>query len=502
MLFRMTLIIASILAAQVPRRAIDGAQDSQSTARSESFDIGCKVRRTMNRSLHALLCAAIILTSTFLPSAAAMAAEQPSIQAHLGRANELMKKGKPNEALRVVDEALAQAEAQGNPAAVLPVLILRMGLQTHQRDFPGAEASAKRAFELADKVQGSPLPIGAFIALNTTILYLTWGRPALAEPWAQRAVAGMEKYDRSGSLHISALGLLAIVQEATGNYAAAQRHKEQEIALEEKLPKRNPASLVTNLMKLGELLGKGGDAPAARAAYARALEIQVARSDMERNMSALATLARIYHALGREDDAGAALERAYAAVAAAGDVAPLASSTAPEELAKRLIASDTVFAWRQIGRFERDRGRLAEAEAAFRRALAMSERIDGPGNINQPAMQVELGDLLRERKAWAAAEEAYVSALATLDKTAGGTSQDMPSALDGLARVKWAKGERAEAEKAVRREIGLYDAWISSDHPQLAPALELLAAVLAANGRESEAKPALARATSIREMQR
>jgi tetratricopeptide (TPR) repeat protein len=132
----------------------------------------------------------------------------------------------------------------------------------------------------------------------------------------------------------------------------------------------------------------------------------------------------------------------------------------------------------------------------------MSERIDGPGNLNQPAMQVELGDLLRARAAWAAAEEAYVSALTTLDKTPGGTAADMPAALEGLARVQWAKGERAPAEAAVRREIGLYEAYISSDHPQLAPALELLAEILAASGREGEAKPALARAAAIRKMTR
>lgn len=449
-----------------------------------------------------LLLIAAMLTATFLPPTQAPAAESSSLQAQIGRANELMKQGKHEEALRVVDEALGQAEVQGNPAAVVPVLMLRMGLQTVQRDFPGAEASAKRAFELTDKVRASPLPTGAFIALNTTMLYLTWGRPALAEPWAQRAVAGMEKFDRNGSLHRSALGSLAIVEEAIGKYAAAQQHIEQEVALEEKLPKRNPAGLVTDLVRLGDLRGKRGDAPGAQAAYARALEFQLAQSNTEGTASAFATLARIHRALGRDVDAQAALERAYAAAGAASDVSPLAFSTAPEELAKRRLASDKLFAWRQIGRIERDRGRFAEAEAGFRRALAMSELIDGPGNLNQPSIQVELGDLLRARAAWTAAEEAYLSALATLDKTAGGTADGMPAALEGLARVRWAKGERAEAEAAVRREIGLYEAYIASDHPQLAPALELLAEILAASGRDSDAKPALARAAAIREMKR
>lgn len=298
------------------------------------------------------------------------------------------------------------------------------------------------------------------------------------------------------------MGFLAIVEEAIGNYAAAQQHREQVIALKEKLPKRNLASLVTDLLQLGDLRGKRGDAPGAQAAYARALEYHLARSDTERNASALATLARIHHALGREDEAQAAFERAYAAAGAAGEVAPAAPSTAPEELAKRRLASDKVFAWQQIGRIERDRGRFSEAEAAFRRALAMSELMDGPGNLNQPSMQVEMGGLLRARAAWAAAEDAYLSALGTLDKTAGGTADGMPAALEGLARVRWVKGERAESEAAVRREIGLYEAYISSDHPQLAPALELLAEILAASGREGEAKAALARTAAIREMKR
>jgi len=441
-----------------------------------------------------------MLIIAFLPPAPAIAEEKPSLQTQARRANELMKEGKPDEALRVADDALVQAEAQGSPAAVAPVLMLRMGIQTVQRDFPGAAASAIRGFELAEKIQGAPVPIGAFIALNATTLYLVWGRPALAEPWAQRAVAGMEKFDRNGNLHRGALGLLAAVAEAIGKYAPAQQHREQEIALEEKLPKPDPARLVGNLVRLGDLRGKRDDMPGARSTYARALEIQLARSDMERNASALATLARIQHELGHEEDAKAALARAYDAAVAAGDVMPLVPSTSPEELAKRRLASDKVLAWRQIGRVERDRGRLPEAEAAFRRVLAMSERIDGPGNLNQPAMQVELGDVLRARGSWSAAEDAYVSALSSLEKTAGGTAIDMPAALDGLARVKWAKGERAEAEAAVRREIGLYEAHISRDHPQLAPALELLSAILSASGNDGEAKTALARAAAIRKM--
>ena len=456
----------------------------------------------MKRSLRALLCAAAMLTAAFLPPASAPAAETASLQAQVARANELMQAGKPEEALRVTDEALAQAEAQGNPAEIVPVLLMRLGLQTQQRDFPGAEASAKRAFELADRAHESILPTGAFIALGTTVLYFAWGRPALAEPWAQRAVAGMEKFERNGRLHQSAVGFLTIVEEEIGKYAAAQQHWEQEIAILEKLPKREPTMLAASLLRLGELRDKRGDAPGAQAAYARALEFQLARSDKERNAYALATLARTYHALGREVDAQAALERAYAAADAAGDVVPMGPSTSPEELAKRRLASDKMHAWTQIGRIERDRGRMAEAEAAFRRALAMSERMDGPGNINQPAMQVELGDLLRAHAAWAAAEEAYVSALGTLDMTPGGTAPDMPAALEGLARVRWAQGQRAEAEAAVRREIGLYEAYISSDHPQLAPALELLAEILAASGREDEAKSALARAAAIRDMKR
>lgn len=430
------------------------------------------------------------------------AADKVDVQQQLARASELMRSGKPAEALAATDAALAQADAEGRPGPIVAVLTMRLGLQNLQRDFPAGEASARRAFELAEQLGGPGVMIGALVALNATMLQLQWGRPAHAEPWARRAVAGAQQADRNGRLHEATLGFLGLVAEAQGHHAAAQQLVEQELALAEKQAKRNLQGEATSLMRLGDLRDQRGDAAGAREAYARALERQLARAESERSASDWARLARVYRVLGRAGETQAALDRAQAAVAAAGEAAALEASTSPEALAKRRAASEAVFAWRDIGRVERDRGRPAEAESAFRRALAMSERMDGPGNANLPAMQVELGDLLRLRTDWAGAEAVYAGTLASLDKTAGGTAAHLPEVLQGMAQVLLATGRPADAEAAVRREIRLYDGYYASDHPRLAPALDLLAEVLVADGRGDEARPLQTRAAAIREIKR
>lgn len=433
---------------------------------------------------------------------AVLAADAPSLQAQVKQANDLMQEGKADEAWGVVGAALAQAEATGNPGVILPVLAMRMGLQTVRRDYPGAEATAKRAFALADQLGSPARMLSVAVALNTTTLYLIWGRPAQAEPWAQRTLAGLEAIERNGSLHQTGLGLLANVEEQLGKYALAQQHTEQEMALGAKTAQRNPARTVAMLTRLADLRSKRGDLAGAQAAWALALPLQTTLGGQDHSAGHFVALARIHRGLGQAAEARAALDRAVAAAVADGDVPAMALSTARDQMAKRQEASAKVSAWEGIGQFEREAGRLAEAEAALRRAVTMSEAMDGPGNADLPSKQVHLADVLRAQGQWAAAEVVYGAALAAMDQTAGGTAVRLPQALDGLARVRWAQGQRAEAEALLRREIDLYALHIASDHPDLVPVLQLLAEVLAATDRAPEAQAALARATAIREMQR
>ena len=433
---------------------------------------------------------------------AVLAADPPSLQAQVKQANDLLKDGKLDDAWVLVGQALAQAEATGNPGVILPVLTMRQGMQTMRRDYPGAEATAQRAFALADQLGSPARMMGTAVALNATSMYLIWGRPAQAEPWARRTLAGLEAIERDGSLHQTGLGLLANVEEQLGKYALAQQHTEQEMALAAKKAPRNPARTVAMLMRLADLRSKRGDLTGAQAAWAQALPLQTTLAGQDKRAADFVALARIHRGLGQPADARAALDRAVAAAVAAGDVPALVLSTSRDQMARRQEANAKVSAWQGIGRLERDEGRLPEAEAAFRRAVAMSEAMDGPGNADLPPMQVDLADVLRDRGQWAAADAVYAAALAVMDQTVGGTAPRLPQALDGLARVRWAQGQRADAEALLRRAIELHALYIASDHPQLVPALQLLAEVLTATDRGAEAQAALARATAIREMQR
>lgn len=448
--------------------------------------------QTRQRVLALLVCWVCV----FNP-APALAADLSGVQARISQATELLKQGRPADALTLVDEAVGMAETQGNAGVLTAVLGFRMGLQTAMQDFQAAEASARRGYEASERAGATATPAAAMLSLNAATMYLAWGRPAQAQVWAQRTVAGMERLDRNGGLHLSALRLQAKADEAVGHYGAAIQHLEQAAGIEKKLAPRNPEGQIVGLLQLAGLRHLRGDEAGSRAAYAQALDLQLARPDAQRDASALASLAWVHHALGQGDAAATALERAYAELAELGEVSPLSSSIDAAELAKRRQASGWVHALRQIGKLERARGRLAEAEAALRRAMALSERLDGPGNLNLPAMQVDLGDVLRERAAWPAAVEAYAGALAVMEKSSGGTASGMPEALEGLARAYRALGDNVRSEAALQREIALYDAHIAADHPRLAPALTLLSELQAAAGREAEAKASKDRAAAI-----
>lgn len=445
---------------------------------------------------------AALLAALCMGAAPARAADAAALQQHFARANELLKAGQPQEALVQLDAALVQAEALDNPAAITAVLSMKAGLQSLQRDYPAAEASVLRAVELSGSLGSAGAPSKALVAMNATLLYLQWGRPALALPLAQRAVAAAESADRHGILHQTMVGFLANTLEATGQYGAAQQQLERAQAMAEQRNQRNPVEEVMGLMHLADLRGKRGDAAGARAAYAQALEREQARAGTERNAAGQVRLARLHQALGHEDEAQAALARARAAAEAAGDAAPMAQSTAPASLATRRAAADLVYAWREIGRLERERGRLAEAEAAVRRAIALSERLDGAGNVNLPPLQVQLGDALLARAAWSEAAELYGQALATLERTPGRTAAETPQLLEGMARVWRAKGDSAQAEAALRREIALVETYVASDHPQLASALDLLAETLPSGAGADDAQALRARAAAIRTARR
>lgn len=435
------------------------------------------------------------------PGMTAAVAGEPGkgdVAALLEQAGQLGRQGRYDEAAALAQQALQQAEAAKAEPAIVAALVLQLGLQTARFEFDAAEATGKRAYALADKVFGTRLPFTGVIAMNLANLYTFWGRPAQAEPWTRRALAAMEAIDRNGSLHGTALEMQASAERAIGQTLDARQHLEQALAIQEKQSKGRSPRLAARYVTLAELRGQLGDAAGRQAAYARALELQQARPPAELDGSDLVALARTHRALGHEADADAAFERAQA-WAAASEAERGGAAPAPGDIAARLRAEAPLFAWREIGRYEQERGQLAAAEQALRRAIALSERLDGPDNTNLPRLQMQLAEVLQARGDAAAAEALYAGALAALDQRFGRTHADMPAALEGLARARLARGEPALALPPLERAIAYVDTWVSPRHPQLAALLDLQARALAATGRDTDAQAARERAATLQE---
>ena len=103
-----------------------------------------------------------------------------------------------------------------------------------------------------------------------------------------------------------------------------------------------------------------------------------------------------------------------------------------------------------------------------RKALATMERIDGKGKLNQMDMRATLGQILRDRGKLAEAEAQYREAVAIGTKEVGPNFLDLPIYLTQLARILAEQGKFAEAREAAQQGVD-----VCKRHPnQVYPTIE------------------------------
>jgi tetratricopeptide (TPR) repeat protein len=100
------------------------------------------------------------------------------------------------------------------------------------------------------------------------------------------------------------------------------------------------------------------------------------------------------------------------------------------------VRPDSLRAWVDLGNVAADRGRRADAEAAYRRALAL-DRDDRDALNNLAWLLLEEGTRLEEAEGLAA-------------RAAAAPGPDRPRAQDTLGRIQLARGRCAEAERTFR----------------------------------------------------
>ena len=143
--------------------------------------------------------------------------------------------------------------------------------------------------------------------------------------------------------------------------------------------------------------------------------------------------------------------------------------------------------------------RPAEAEALYRRALAIDEASYGNVHPNVARDLSNLALLLKAVNRLAEAEPLYRRALAIHEASYGKDDPYVARVLNNLALLLLATNRLAEAEPLMRRALAIDQANFPNNHPNVARDLGSLASLLLTTNRLAEAEPLMRRAMAIDE---
>ena len=110
----------------------------------------------------------------------------------------------------------------------------------------------------------------------------------------------------------------------------------------------------------------------------------------------------------------------------------------------------------------------AEAEAAYKRALAIREKAEGEKPIDIAPTLYNLGVLYLDQGKLADAEPLLKRALTIREKALGADHPDVATSLEALGWLYAKQGKLAEAEPLLKRAISTYESTLGANHPHVA----------------------------------
>jgi tetratricopeptide (TPR) repeat protein/class 3 adenylate cyclase len=151
----------------------------------------------------------------------------------------------------------------------------------------------------------------------------------------------------------------------------------------------------------------------------------------------------------------------------------------------------------RAGRYLWERGRYAEARALHQCALAIGERVHGPGH---PDVARSLNNLANDQFAlghYAEAQALHERALAIRECALGPEDPNVAESLNNLANVHLTVGRYDAARTLYERALGIREGALGSDHPDVAETMNNVANVNLALGEYADAQRLYERALTI-----
>jgi serine/threonine protein kinase/tetratricopeptide (TPR) repeat protein len=359
----------------------------------------------------------------------------------------LARRGKYADAEAIDREALTMNQrllGDENPATINALGNLAIALR-NEGELAEAETMHRKVLALRQKVKGKDDPDTITAMSNLATVLLMEEKTTEAESLYRAAVAARRKI--FGDVHPKvalSLGGLSTTLAHEGKYAEAEDAAREVVAMRRKLLGNDHPDLALSLNDLSVLLQLDGHPAEAEAPQREALAIQ-------------------RHVFGSN-------------------------------------FLDVAISLDNLGAAVRDgRGDLPEAESLVRDSLDILVRIFGPSRRDALKSDSALVlTLFREGKL-AEAEATNRAALAMATNLYSKEPLLSAMLLDNLAQVLDAQGRFSEAEAAVRQSIALRQHAQPADHPDQASSRYVLANVLIHQSRFAEAQPFAAECLALRE---
>ena len=143
-------------------------------------------------------------------------------------------------------------------------------------------------------------------------------------------------------------------------------------------------------------------------------------------------------------------------------------------------------------------GHWADAEAAFKRALALNEEALGPDHLRVAITADNLAQAYRFQKRFDEAEPLYARAIKIAEK-ASPQGIETANILDHFSFLKEHEGKLAEAVELCQRALAIREKVSGADNQLVTPTLIRLGELYTAQRRYDHAEQTLKRALAIRE---
>jgi CHAT domain-containing protein/Tfp pilus assembly protein PilF len=413
-----------------------------------------------------LVCLALLAPRAPVPGQTKEAVDE--VNSLWRKAFDLNKKGKPAEAAKTYEVALAKAEkAYGKAHTTTATLLNNLAvIYNAMGECAKAEPLLKRSLAIQEAKLGKGHPGVATCLISLADLYTTTGRYAEAEPLYRRGLAIREAKLGKGHPNVAdCLLRLAYLYSRLGQHtkADAQRRRGLEI-LEAKLREDHP-EVAASLPDLIDLYSSpGADAPDRRGLKDRDAKQGKGHPDVADSLTRLADL---YSWLG-ENGKAEALHRRGLAIREArlGKDHP--------QVADSLNRLAELYSWLE---------RNGDAEEFYRRGLAIREAALGKDHPDVAGSLHGLAILYDKLGKYTEAEALYRRGLTAREARLGKDHPEVAKSLIRLADLHFRRGQYAEAEPLYRRGLAIREATLGKDHPDVAESLNTLAFLQVGQGQ-------------------